>query len=141
MSNRNLPSPSPARGRLALGLDPRVGEARNMSGPGSASRVGVESSACDPTPDRLWRFDARIGPEAGQVCQSFTVVWNCRPGSALAQAACPIFSHSARVFWVLPTLPGLVRQVRSQSPSASTALRNSSVTRTELLEFWPETVR
>ncbi len=124
-----------------------------MSGPGSASRVGVESSACDPTPDRLWRsdpplsgegkgvrnarrfsearlhavssknmysehgFDARIGPEAGQVCQSFTVVWNCRPGSALAQAACPIFSHSARAFRVLATLPGLVRQVRSQSPS------------------------
>src|SRR5712691_8882348 len=146
-----------------------------MSGPGSASRVGVESSACDPTPDRRWRsdpplsgeglrnasrfsearlhavssknmysehgFDARIGPEAGQVCQSFTVVWNCRPGSALAQAACPIFSHSARAFRVLATLPGLVRQVRSQSPSASTALRNSSVTRTELLEFWPETVR
>ena len=32
-------------------------------------------------------LDARIGPEAGQVCQSFTVVWNCRPGSAQAQAA------------------------------------------------------
>src|SRR5256885_16228396 len=30
---------------------------------------------------------ARIGPDAGQVCQSFTVVWNCRPGSAQAQAA------------------------------------------------------
>ena len=42
---------------------------------------------------------------------------------------------------VLATLPGLVRQVRSQSPSASTALRNSSVTRTELFEFCPETVR
>src|SRR2546423_7445260 len=30
---------------------------------------------------------ARIGPEAGQVCQSLTVVWNCRPGSAQAHAA------------------------------------------------------
>jgi hypothetical protein len=30
---------------------------------------------------------ARIGPEAAQVCQSFTVVWNCSPGSAQAQAA------------------------------------------------------
>src|SRR6266700_2447726 len=86
-------------------------------------------------------FDARIGPVAGQVCQSLMVEWNCRPGSADAQAAWPIFSHRARAFTVLATLPGRVRQVRSQSPSASTALRNSSATRTELLEFWPETVR
>src|SRR3984893_3875897 len=86
-------------------------------------------------------LDARMGPDAGQVCQSLTVVWNCRPGSALAHAAWPIFSHRCRALTVLATLPGFVRQVRSQSPSASTALRNSSVTRTELLEFWPETVR
>src|ERR1700674_983604 len=86
-------------------------------------------------------FDARIGPEARQVCQSLMVVWNCRPGSAQAHAACPIFSHRSRAFLVSATLPGRVRQVRSQSPSASTALRNSSVTRTELLEFCPETVR
>jgi len=32
-------------------------------------------------------LDARISPEAGQVCQSLTVVWYCRPGSAEAQAA------------------------------------------------------
>ena len=32
-------------------------------------------------------LEARIGPEAGQVCQSLIVVWNCRPGSAQAQAA------------------------------------------------------
>ncbi len=31
--------------------------------------------------------------------------------------------------------------VRFQSPSVSTAVRKSSVTRTELFEFWPETVR
>src|SRR2546428_372434 len=86
-------------------------------------------------------FEARIGPEAGQVCQSFTVVWNCRPGSAEAQAAWPIFSHSSRALMVLAILPGLVRQNRSQSASASTALRNSSVIRTVLLEFCPETVR
>src|SRR4029078_5930849 len=82
-----------------------------------------------------------IGPDGGQVCQSLTGGGNCRPGSAQAQAASPIFSHSSRAFRVLAILPGLVRQVRSQSPSASTALRNSSVTRTVLLEFWPETVR
>ncbi|MNT87570.1 hypothetical protein D3C72_2279990 [compost metagenome] len=32
-------------------------------------------------------FDARIGPAAGLVCQSFIVVLKCRPGSADAQAA------------------------------------------------------
>src|ERR1051325_11104425 len=85
-------------------------------------------------------LEARSGPDAGQVCQSFTVVWNCRPGSAQAQAAWPIFSHSSRAFRVLATCLR-VRQVRSQSPSASTAFRNSSVTRTELFEFWTETVR
>src|SRR3954463_2871253 len=84
---------------------------------------------------------ATIWPEAGQVCQSLTVVWYCRPGSAQAQAAWPIFSHRSRAFTVLAILPGLVRHVRSQEPSDSTAFRNSSVTRTELLEFWPETVR
>src|SRR5262249_33689792 len=86
-------------------------------------------------------FNALIGPEAGQGCQSLMVEWYCRPGSADAHAAWPIFSHRSRGFTVLAILPGLVRQVRSQSPSASTALRNSSVTRTLLLEFWPETVR
>src|ERR1700737_4051867 len=48
-------------------------------------------------------FEPRIGPEAGQVCQSFTVVWYCRPGSAQAQAAWPIFSQRSRAFSVLAT--------------------------------------
>src|ERR1700733_178043 len=86
-------------------------------------------------------FDALIGPDTGQVCQSLMVVWYCRPGSADAQAAQEIFSHRWRAFTVSAILPGLVRQVRSQSPSASTALRKSSVTRTVLLEFCPDTVR
>src|SRR5690349_24063454 len=79
-------------------------------------------------------LDARIGPEAGQVCQSLTVVWNWRPGSAQAQAAWPIFSHRSRAFTVLAILCR-VRQNRSQLASASTAFRNSSLMRTELLEF------
>src|SRR6267154_317971 len=69
-------------------------------------------------------LDAMIGPEAGQVCQSLMEVWNCRPGSADAQAAKPIFSHRSRALMVLATRPGLVRQVRSQLASDSTALRN-----------------
>ncbi len=32
-------------------------------------------------------LEARIGPPAGQVCQSLTVEWNWMPGSAQAQAA------------------------------------------------------
>ncbi len=32
-------------------------------------------------------FEARIGPAAGQVCQSFIVVLKWSPGSAEAQAA------------------------------------------------------
>src|SRR5262245_36544519 len=86
-------------------------------------------------------FDAMIGPETGKGCEPLVVARDCRPGSAEAQAAKPIFSHSSRAFSVFEILPGLVRQVRSQFLSASTAFRNSSVTRTVLLEFWPETVR
>ena len=32
-------------------------------------------------------LEARISPDAGQVCQSLMVVWNWMPGSAEAQAA------------------------------------------------------
>ncbi len=79
-------------------------------------------------------------PPAGLVCQSFMVVLKCRPGSAEAQAAWPICSHRSRAFRVFTTLPSL-RAVRCQSASFSTARKKSSVSETELLEFWPETVR
>ena len=85
-------------------------------------------------------LEARIGPSAGQVCQALMVSWNCTPGSAQAQAARPIFSQRSRALTVFATLPS-VRRVRAQSPSSRTALRKASVTRTELLEFCPETVR
>ncbi len=68
------------------------------------------------------------------------VSWNCTPGSAQAQAAWPICSQRSRAFTVLTTLPS-VRRVSAQSPSSRTACRKASVTRTELLEFCPETVR
>src|SRR3954452_10090738 len=84
-------------------------------------------------------FEARIGPPAGQVCQSFIVELKCRRGSAEAQAAWPIFSHSSRAGSVFFTLP--FRNTRLQGLSSSTARRKSSVSETELFEFWPETVR
>src|ERR1044072_8178493 len=81
-----------------------------------------------------------ISPEDLQLCQSFMVVLKCRPGSADAQAAWPIFSQSSRAFSVL-VIFFLVRPIRFQSPSVSTARRKSSFSETELLEFWPDTVR
>ena len=62
-------------------------------------------------------FDARIGPDFGQVCQSLMVVWNWMPGSAEAQAAWPIFSHRSRALSVFTVLPPR-RAVRFQSPSS-----------------------
>src|SRR6202000_1906676 len=85
-------------------------------------------------------LEARMSPDALQVCQSFMVVLKCRPGSADAQAAEPIFSQRSRARSVFVTFL-LVRASSFQSPSVSTARRKSSLSETELLEFWPETVR
>src|SRR5262249_43208410 len=85
-------------------------------------------------------FEALIRPLAGQVCHSLIVVSNCSPGSAEAQAAYAMRSHSSRACSVLATRPS-VRQVSCQVPSLSTRWRKSFETRTELLEFWPATVR
>src|SRR3546814_20919572 len=85
-------------------------------------------------------FDALMRPPAGQVCQSLMVVSYCTPRSAQAQAACATLSHSSRAPTALATLPSM-RRIRFHSPSASTVRRHSSDTRTELLEFWPVTVR
>src|ERR1700720_1291432 len=85
-------------------------------------------------------LEARISPEALQVCQSFMVVLKCRPGSADAHAALPIFSQRSRAFSVFVTFL-LVRPIKFQSPSVSTARRKSSFSETELLEFWPGTGR
>ena len=85
-------------------------------------------------------LEALIRPDSGQVCHSLIVVSYCMPGSAQDQAARAICSHRSRAGMVLWTWPS-VRRVRSQSPSVSTASMKPLGTRTELLEFWPETVR
>ena len=83
-------------------------------------------------------FDPRICPSAGQVCQALTVSWNWMPGSAQAQAAWPTCAQSSRAETVLEILPS-VRRTSSHGASSFTAFRKASVTRTELLEFCPET--
>ncbi len=84
-------------------------------------------------------LDARIGPDSGQVCHSLMVSWYCTPGSAQAQAAWATLPQSSRALTVRATRPS-VRRISGQSASASTASRKALVTRTELFEFWPETV-
>ncbi len=84
-------------------------------------------------------LEALIRAVLGQVCQSLIVVSNWMPGSAQAQAASAIWSHRSRALTFFIAVPS-VRAVSSQSPSSRTASTNSFETRTELFEFWPETV-
>ena len=79
-------------------------------------------------------------PPAGQVCHSLMVVSYCKPGSAQAHAAWAIFSQRSEALIFSATLPS-VRRISSQSLSSRTAFKKSLVTRTELFEFWPATVR
>ena len=85
-------------------------------------------------------FDARMRPPAGLVCQSFMVVLKWRPGSAEAQAAWPICSHRSRAFRVFIHLAVLAGREMPVGILLDRA-QESSVSETELLEFWPETVR
>src|SRR6478752_7471470 len=82
---------------------------------------------------------ALIFPLFGQVCQWLMVVSYCTPGSAQAQADSATMSHSSPASSVSTTLP-VVRAMVCHGPRAAAARMNSSVTRTELFEFWPLTV-
>src|SRR5690606_33277409 len=84
-------------------------------------------------------FDALMRPLAGQVCQSLIVVSNWTPGSAHSQAASQMSFQSSRARTFFETARS-VRRRSSQTPSFSSASKNALGTRTELLEFWPETV-
>src|ERR1700676_3590647 len=88
---------------------------------------------------------ALILPSEGHVCHSLIVVSNWRPGSAHCHAATEIFSQMSAAATVLlgrpPPWPNLLRRsIRSQVCPASRRAKNSFVMRTELFEFWPETV-
>src|ERR1700710_655618 len=58
-------------------------------------------------------LEALMRPPSGQVCHSLMVVSNCTPGSAQAQAAKAISSHSFCEGMVLVVLP-VIRLIRSQ---------------------------
>src|SRR5215468_5128968 len=73
------------------------------------------------------------------VCHFWIVSSYWTPGSAHCHAACAIVRHSSRALCVSCTWP-VVRYVVCHVPSLATAFRNASEARTELFEFWPETV-
>src|ERR687890_117524 len=80
-------------------------------------------------------FDAVMRPVSGLVCQSLIVSSYWMPGSAHRHAASAIFRNSSAASTVSMTSP-VMRARRPNSPLASTARMNSSLTRTELLAFW-----
>ena len=81
-------------------------------------------------------LDALMRPEFGDVCHWLIVVSYWTPGSAQRQAASAISRISSRAGIGSPTGSPVMRAIRCQSSSFSTACMNSSVTRTELLAFW-----
>src|SRR5579871_3060047 len=70
-----------------------------------------------------------------QVCQRFTVVSFCMPGSPQCQVDSAMRCSSSRALYFSTGLPSLTLRVH-QSRSSSTACMYSSVTRTEWLAFW-----
>src|SRR4051794_21559460 len=99
----------------------------------SDARLQAESSTCMYSEHG---FDALMRPETGHVCHSLMVVSYWMPGSAQRQAASAILRMTWRAFSGSPIGLPVWRAIVRQSPSASTAFMNSSVTRTELLAFW-----
>src|SRR5688572_7303314 len=73
------------------------------------------------------------------VCHFWMVSSYWTPGSAHCHAASETMRHRSRALWVSWTWP-VVRNVVCHVPSSTTAFMNVSDTRTELFEFWPDTV-
>src|SRR3990170_7105102 len=81
---------------------------------------------------------ALIGAVLADVCQRLMLSWYWIPGSPQTQAASAILLRRYRAFVVSMGAPVVTAWV-VHSPSFSTASMKSSVTRTELLEFWKKT--
>src|ERR671933_972680 len=99
----------------------------------SDARLHAESSTCMYSEHGL---DALMRPEFVDVCHWLIVVSYWTPGSAQRHAASEISRMSSRALTGSPIGSPVVRAIRCQSSSFSTACMNSSVTRTELLAFW-----
>src|SRR2546429_8273774 len=70
-----------------------------------------------------------------EVCQRFTVVSYCMPGSPHRQVASEILKSRSLALKVCTGRPSFTARVE-KSASRRTAYMKSSVTRTELLAFW-----
>ncbi len=81
---------------------------------------------------------ALIGAVLALVCQRLMLSWYWMPGSPQTQAASAILRIRWRALRVSTSSPVVMACV-VQSPSCSTASMKSSVTRTELFEFWKKT--
>ena len=88
------------------------------------------------SPVKQQGFEARIRSVLGQVCQSFTVVSNCIPGSPHTCAASAIRRIRSRARCVPATRCSSVTARVSHGSSSASAFMNASVTRTLLFAFW-----
>src|ERR1700681_3504768 len=80
-------------------------------------------------------FEALMRAVPLQVCQRFTVVSYCMPGSPHCHADSAMLCSSSRALYLSTGFPSLTLRVH-QSRLSSTACMNSSVTRTEWFAFW-----
>src|ERR1700694_2648686 len=83
----------------------------------------------------LQGLDALIRAVFLEVCQRFTVVSYCMPGSPQCQVESAIFKSRSFALNLSAGWPSVTLRVH-QSRSSSAARMNSSVTRTEWLAFW-----
>ena len=97
------------------------------------ARLHAELSTCMYS---LHGLLALMRPELGDVCHWLIVVSYCTPGSAQRHAASEISRMSSRAGIGSPIGSPVVRAIRFQSSSFSTARMNSSLRRTELFAFW-----
>src|SRR6187401_3309773 len=115
----------------ALGLPSGATNLRRFSD----ARLHAESSRYMYS---LHGLDALMRAVPADVCHALIVVSYCRPGSPHSHAAWAMSRHRSRAFTVCTVLPSRTER-RFQSRSFCTASMKSSVTRTELFEFWKNT--
>src|SRR4029078_8445507 len=121
----------------------------------AALKACTSNSPLPPT-NRIRLIDARLHAESSRnmysehrllalmrsvlrhVCHSFTVVSNCMPGSPQTHVPSAMRRIISRALYVSTTSPEVTACV-CHVASSRTPRMNSSVTRTELFEFWKKT--